>query len=137
KPGDFEAKIFWGDGGETDAVITQPGGAGTEFIVTGTYTYSAEGAYPLAIEVTDNISGIKSLPVSNVTSQQQSQVSPSIAIDPSNSNRVFAVAQRAGSSSNGISIARSEDGGASWATITIADGSDGLPIGAADPRVAI
>src|SRR5947199_165880 len=37
---DFTATIDWGDGTTTPGVITQPGGTGTAFVVSGTHTYA-------------------------------------------------------------------------------------------------
>jgi hypothetical protein len=47
------ALIDWGDGATTAAVISQPGGIGTAFIVSGSHTYLEDGSYLLQITVTD------------------------------------------------------------------------------------
>jgi hypothetical protein len=48
----FTALIAWGDGTTSSGTITQPGGAGTAFVVSGTHTYAAVGDYTTAISVT-------------------------------------------------------------------------------------
>ncbi len=50
KVGDYSATIDWGDGTPTNpdsstGAISQPGGPGTAFVVTGTHTYAEEGTY--------------------------------------------------------------------------------------------
>jgi hypothetical protein len=51
---DFTATINWGDGSPlTTGVITQPGGIGTRFIVSGTHTYANPGDFDTLITVTD------------------------------------------------------------------------------------
>ena len=47
------AQINWGDGTNSAGTVTQPGGTGTTFDVTGTHTYTANGTYPISVSVTD------------------------------------------------------------------------------------
>ena len=120
-PEDFSAAmtIHWGDGTESPGEITQPGGPGTEFLVTGSHVYSQAGAYPLWVHVRDLVNGLDSTPVSNVTAQQGSQAEATIAIDPTNPNRVFASAVEAtkrGLPSRGLPVSVSNDGGVTWST---------------------
>src|SRR5262249_51223745 len=52
---DFTATIDWGDGSLTTAgTITQPGGTGTDFVVSGSHTYAEEGAsFTITVNITD------------------------------------------------------------------------------------
>lgn len=51
--GDFAATINWGDGSAQSAgTITQPGGIGTPFVVTGGHTYGTSLGSPFAVTVT-------------------------------------------------------------------------------------
>ena len=43
--GEYAANINWGDGQSSVGVITQPGGAGHAFVVTGTHTFAEEGSF--------------------------------------------------------------------------------------------
>jgi FG-GAP-like repeat len=48
------AKIDWGDGTPTTSgTVTQPGGTGAAFMVSGNHTYAEEGTYTLALTITD------------------------------------------------------------------------------------
>jgi hypothetical protein len=49
--GNFTALIAWGDGSSSAGTVSQPGGVGTAFIVTGTHTYTAFGAHTTAVAV--------------------------------------------------------------------------------------
>jgi len=48
----FSATINWGDGTISAAIITQPGGPGTAYLVTGTHTYAASGTFTFTVAVT-------------------------------------------------------------------------------------
>jgi putative cell wall-binding protein len=49
---DFTATVNWGDGSSTSVgTITQPGGVGTPFEVTGAHTYAEEGDYIVTVTV--------------------------------------------------------------------------------------
>jgi uncharacterized repeat protein (TIGR01451 family) len=50
---DFTATITWGDGATSPGTITQPGGIGTGFIVSGAHTYAEEGSHPVMVTVSD------------------------------------------------------------------------------------
>jgi hypothetical protein len=48
------ATINWGDGTSASAgTVTQPGGRGTVFVVTGSHTYVAEGTYIISVSIMD------------------------------------------------------------------------------------
>jgi large repetitive protein len=51
---DFTATINWGDGSVSTGVVTQPGGVGTPFNVSGTHTYAEEGAYTVSVLIVDD-----------------------------------------------------------------------------------
>jgi hypothetical protein len=139
-PADFSATIQWGDGETSDAsatTVSQPGGPGTPFVVTAGHTYGEAGAFPVWVTVTDLRSKVQTTAVSDVTRMQGSQSENSIAIDPTNPNRVFAA-------SNDLSlhtatrgaVARSDDGGVTWTSSLVGDGTDGLPTSHGDVKVA-
>jgi hypothetical protein len=56
-PGDFNgsggASIDWGDGTTTAGTVSQPGGIGTTFIVSGTHTYSTSANHIFKVTITD------------------------------------------------------------------------------------
>ena len=51
-PSDFTASINWGDGKSSAGTITQPGGVGTTFDVSGSHTYSPDGVYLITVTIT-------------------------------------------------------------------------------------
>lgn len=55
QPTDFTVSIDWGDstGPDNTAVITQPGGVGTAFVITGNHSYARKGVFPVKVTVTD------------------------------------------------------------------------------------
>jgi hypothetical protein len=68
--GDYTATIDWGDGSPRDTgTITQPGGPGTAFIVSGTHTYAdsgvngGTGSFPITVTVLED--GGTSLTIAN------------------------------------------------------------------------
>jgi hypothetical protein len=133
--GDFTAQIAWGDGATSAGALSQAGGPGTPFTITGNHVYADAGDYPVQVTVIDAKTGLSATAVSDVTSQQGSQSETTIAIDPTNPNRVFAAANDV-SGHGGISVSLSSDGGVSWTSRFLGDGTDGLPVVFADPRVA-
>ncbi len=50
---DFTATIEWGNGVTTPGTVTQPDGAGSLFVVTGTQTYLKSGSFPIAVTIKD------------------------------------------------------------------------------------
>jgi hypothetical protein len=51
---DFTASVSWGDGsGSSAGTISQPGGIGTAFDVSGAHTYAMEGRYGISVSVAD------------------------------------------------------------------------------------
>ncbi len=73
--GSFKATISWGDGGTSPGVISQTGGAGSPYQVTGTHTYSLAGGYTTGVTVTDN-----SLPLNTATANGSATVTDSAVI---------------------------------------------------------
>ena len=61
------------------------------------------------------------------------QVEPAIAIDRTSPERVFITANSGGS---GILASVSGDGGVTWTTRLMADGTDGLPAACCDPMAS-
>jgi hypothetical protein len=51
-PGAFTASIAWGDGTVTAGTISQPGGSGTMYIVSGSHTYAQSRLYIFSVTVT-------------------------------------------------------------------------------------
>lgn len=49
----FTATINWGDLTSSAGTITQPGGVGTKFIVTGTHNYALALTYPVTVTIND------------------------------------------------------------------------------------
>ncbi len=139
-PADFEATLLWGDaadGAPSSGVITQEGGPGTPFLISGTHTYTAAGSYPLSVKLIDLRTNRTTRAISNVSAQQGSQGQPTIAIDPTDGHNVFAAWVDASALLPvGIPVATSDNGGLTWKMRTIADGSDFLPPGRADASAA-
>jgi hypothetical protein len=50
---DFTATVAWGDGATTGGAITQPGGVGTPFIVSGSHTYGVAGIETVTVTIKD------------------------------------------------------------------------------------
>jgi hypothetical protein len=53
-PTEFTATIAWGDGDTTTGMVSQLGGSGNPYQVTGSHTYATKGTYPTTITVTDS-----------------------------------------------------------------------------------
>lgn len=49
----FSAAIDWGDSSSSAGTITQPGGPGTVFDVSGTHTYATSGGYTVSVTISD------------------------------------------------------------------------------------
>ena len=50
--GDFSVSLDWGDGTTSTGTVTQPGGVGTPFLVSGSHTYVASADYQITVAVT-------------------------------------------------------------------------------------
>ena len=50
----FTASINWGDGAVTSGLITQPGGQGTTFVVTGTHAWAVPQAYAATVSIAES-----------------------------------------------------------------------------------
>jgi len=59
--GSFTAPITWGDATTSVGTITQPGGPGTTFTVSGTHTYAAHGTYTVGVSVSSTAGGSASV----------------------------------------------------------------------------
>ncbi len=59
--GNFTATIDWGDGSTSGGTITQPGGTGTTFAVSGTHSYAAHGTYTVGVTVNSIAGGTASV----------------------------------------------------------------------------
>jgi hypothetical protein len=71
--GDFTATVTWGDGSSSSATVTQPGGAGTAFIVSAGHTYAVSGTFTANASILD-VGG------SSATTSFQVTVAPSIMV---------------------------------------------------------
>ena len=131
---EFLATILWGDGAESAGSITQAGGPGTPFLVTGSHTYQDEGGYPVVVTIFDSLTERTWYPTSNVSHWPGSQSEGTIAIDPSDPNRVFAAVNQLADDGGGVLVASSTDGGVTWDSRIIGDGTDGLPELLGDPK---
>lgn len=49
----FTASIDWGDGHVTSGTVTQPGGGGSPYAVSGTHTYASQNNYVTKVTITD------------------------------------------------------------------------------------
>jgi choice-of-anchor C domain-containing protein len=59
--GSFTGAITWGDATTSVGAITQPGGPGTTFAVSGTHTYAAHGTFTVGVTVTSTAGGSASI----------------------------------------------------------------------------
>jgi hypothetical protein len=71
----------------------------------------------------------------NVTRLAGNQAEGAIGVDPTNPRRVVTVANEL-AAGTGLAVGVSTDGGATWATRVIANGSDSLPAACCDPTVS-
>jgi hypothetical protein len=74
-------------------------------------------------------------PVVNASHMVGNQSEVAIAVDPNNPNNLF-IGANENDLLNGMMASFSTDGGATWTSRVIGDGTDGLPIGFSDPTVA-
>jgi subtilisin-like proprotein convertase family protein len=70
-------------------------------------------------------------PTVNTSHMRGNQTEATIAIDPTSPNRVFVASNP--DSLPGLMVTFSADGGATWTSRVIADGTDGLPLSTGDP----
>jgi hypothetical protein len=52
-PSGYSATINWGDGSTSTGTVTQPGGSGTAFNITGSHNYAASGSWTIHTSITD------------------------------------------------------------------------------------
>ena len=138
---DFSATILWGDGGTSPGTITQPGGAGTPFLVSGSHLWTDEGGYPVVIMVRDLVTNTLNLGNINVSSRAGYEGEPTVAMDPTNPDRLFVASNKGDLGADGLPLAPrglfaaySRDGGKTWNRRTMGDGTDGLPVALCDPQ---
>src|SRR5688500_3261728 len=67
----------------------------------------------------------------NISRSTGYEAETTIAIDPTNPNRMFAASNISGA---GMRAAYSLDAGATWTSRTMASGADGLPVACCDPQ---
>jgi large repetitive protein len=97
---DFVATIDWGDGSPTSlGSLTQPGGVGTAFLVSGNHTYTENGVFTMTVVTTDNagstvttttpvvvgdpaLTGATAVPVQAVEGASTGQITVATFIDP-------------------------------------------------------
>jgi hypothetical protein len=72
----------------------------------------------------------------DVNRQPGNQSEVAIGINPNNTNQMFAFANDNDLGGNGMSAAFSTDGGVTWTSRVLGDGSDGLPSAFSDPWIA-
>jgi hypothetical protein len=137
-PTDFTATIDWGDGTSSAGEVSIDSNVLTKFDVRGTHTYSAIGDFPVVVRVTDTKTGLNPQTAIDTGNLPGDQFGPSIALDPSVPDRLFAAAvdekgadaAQAGTG-GGIFVSTSTDGGATWSPRRIATDASGEPLPAA------
>ena len=138
--GNFTATINWGDGSATSVgAITQPGGAGTPFVVSGSHTYDSPGGYPLMVTIHNVAAHTDTMGNVDISQDPNYQGEGTIALDPANPNLLFAASnQDVPGVIPGIFAAYSTDGGLTWTRRTLGTGptGDGLPLSFTDPEAA-
>ena len=138
--GNFTATINWGDGSATSVgAITQPGGAGTPFVVSGSHTYDSPGGYPLMVTIHNVAAHTDTMGNVDISQDPNYQGEGTIATDPANPNLLFAASnQDVPGVIPGIFAAYSTDGGLTWTRRTLGTGptGDGLPLSFTDPEAA-
>jgi hypothetical protein len=130
---DFVATIDWGDGTTpSTGIITPVPGAPGSFDVESTHHYALAGAYVLSITIKDTVNMLVGTTDENVSRLSGYQGQGTVTVDPKDPNDLFVVSD----AESGFFAARSVDGGLTWTGRTLADGSDGLPVGESDPKTA-
>jgi hypothetical protein len=94
--------------------------------------YVVAVATPSGYKLTAPIYSLRPTLNVNTSKRADNQAETSVAIDPTNPNRVFVMSNDL-SVAEGMIASYSIDGGATWVSRIIADGSDGLPLSGGDP----
>ncbi len=140
--GDFTATIDWGDGTPSTAgTISQPGGADTPFVVSGSHTYDSPGGYPLMVTIQNVDADTDTVGNVDISQNPNYQAEGTIALDPANPRLLFAASnQDVPGVIAGLFAAYSTDGGSTWTTRTLGTDTgpngDGLPLSFTDPEAA-
>ncbi len=71
----FTATITWGDNHSTAGTVTQPGGVGTPYTVTGTHTYATQAGYTTSVTVTDNALALNTATATSTATVTDSAIS--------------------------------------------------------------
>ncbi len=72
---DFSATVAWGDGSTSDATISQPGGPGSSYVLTGDHTYASSGSYTDTVTVDDTV-------ITTMTNQGQGSATSDVTTEP-------------------------------------------------------
>ncbi|HVA46390.1 MAG TPA: FG-GAP-like repeat-containing protein [Pirellulales bacterium] len=131
---DFTVTIDWADGSKPDSV-TPTGDATNGYVVRATHTYAEEGGYPVQVTVHDNVHDVSGSTTNalDISKLPGNQAEGTIAINPHDPKQLFAASNEEGL---GLFAAYSTDGGDSWTSRPMADGSDGLTEACCDPIAA-
>ena len=140
---DFTATIDWGDGTTSSGNVRRRDAAASVFFVEGIHTYDTTGAFPVVVHVEDH-SPVGASPIADVDAShaEKSQTGGSVAIDPTNPNRMFAAmtdedgeANAATGADGGILIATSDSAGSLWSPRVGNAADTALPAAKSNPDV--
>ena len=119
----FSATIDWGDGSSPTTGVVFLAADGEKFNVNGTHLYTSPGAYVLTVTVVDTANGLLTSTLSNVSRASGYQADGSVAVDPTNADRLFAVSV----DRTTVTGSYSSDGGLTWNRVPIGEEVGGTP----------